>query len=119
MKLLGTVLTVSALALAGCASTKPANVVPQANGVYKVTGIAATENDALQSALKTAEATCEKRNLRHVVSDQITMYKGVVSQDTNKTVNKAQELAVYAGLWIPTLSGDSDYEVALTFTCEK
>lgn len=107
-----------AVILAGCATSKPANVVPMAGGTYKTTGISESEDDALKVALASAESTCGKRNMRHVVSNQETKYKGVVSEQTNRNLNKASELASLAGVYIPGLGGDDDYQVTLTFACE-
>nr|WP_198984915.1 hypothetical protein [Herbaspirillum sp. ASV7] len=107
------------LILAACASTQPANVVPMAGGQYRTTGIAETERDAEAAAVKAADATCAKQGKRPEVSDSKTKYKGVVSEDANRNINKAGELAASVGVWLPGLSGDDDYQVSLTFACVK
>lgn len=108
-----------ALILTACASTQPANVVPMAGGQYRTTGIAETERDAEAAAVKAADATCAKQGKRPEVSDTKTKYKGVVSEDTNRNINKVGELAASVGVWVPGLGGDDDYQVALTFACVK
>nr|WP_319564227.1 hypothetical protein [uncultured Rhodoferax sp.] len=105
---------------AGCASTPPlGNVIPQAGGSYQVISTGSTKNDALASALHTAESTCSARKMHHIVSGEQTKYKGVVSEETNTTLNKAQEIiAATTGAWLPTLSGDEDYQMTMSFSCE-
>lgn len=105
---------------AGCASTPPlGNVIPKAGGSYQVISTGSTKQEALASALHTAESTCNARKMRHIVSGEQTKYKGVVSEETNTTLNKAQELiAATTGAWLPTLSGSDDYQMTMTFSCE-
>lgn len=106
-----------AVMLTACASTQPANVLPLAGGQYRTTGIAETERDAQAAAIKAADSTCSKQSKRAEVSNIETKYKGVVSEVTNRNINKAGELAAAVGVWMPGLSGDDDYEVTLTFAC--
>lgn len=106
-----------ALILTACASTKPASVLPLTGGQYRTTGLGESENDATTSASKSAEMTCQKQNKRPEVSNVQTKYKGVVSEGTNRNINKVGELAASVGVWVPGLSGDDDYEVSLTFAC--
>jgi hypothetical protein len=109
-----------ALILTACASTKPANVMPLTGGQYKTTGMAASQDDAQKAALDAAAETCSKRNLRHVVQNETTAYKGVVSEDTNKNLQAVSAVLSWTRFrGIPTLSGDDDYQVTLTFTCES
>ena len=90
---------------AGCASTPPlGNVIPKAGGNYQVIASGSTKQEALASVLYTAESTCSARKMRHIVSGEQTKYKGLVSEETNTTMNKAQELiAATTGAWLPTL----------------
>lgn len=113
-------LSASILALAGCASApKMGNVIPQAGGVYQVAGVGESSEVALKSALFSAETTCKAQRKRHVITGQKTQYKGVVSEDTNRTVNAAaQVIANVTGSWVPSLSNDDDYQLTLTFACE-
>jgi len=106
-----------ALLVTACAS-KPANVVPMAGGTFRTTGFGESENDAQSAALKVAETTCSKSSKRHVVSNEQMKYKGLVSESTNKVLNKTGDLAAYVGAWVPGLGSDDDYEVTLTFACE-
>jgi|SRR5450830_1339026 len=106
-----------ALLVTACASSKPANVVPLAGGTFRTTGFGESENEAQSAALKVAESTCSKSNKRHVISAEQTKYKGVVSESTNRALNKAGDLASYVGAWVPGLGGDDDYEVTLMFSC--
>jgi hypothetical protein len=106
--------------LSGCASSpKMGNVIPQSGGKYEVVTTGPSNDEALQSGLFSAETTCKERKMRHVISSQSTAYKGMVSEDSNKTMDKAaQILTAVTGAWIPTLSSDDDYQVKLGFTCE-
>ena len=109
-----------ALILTACASTKPANVMPLAGGQYKTTGLGAAQEDAQKAALDAAEETCAKRKMRHVVQNESTAYKGVVSEDTNRnlgTVSAVLSWTKFGGF--PSLQADDDYQVTLTFTCES
>lgn len=109
-----------ALILTACASSKPANVMPLAGGQYKTTGMGAAQDDAQKAALDAAAETCGKRNLRHVVLNESTAYKGVVSEETNKNMQAVSAVLSWTRFrGIPTLSGDDDYQVTLTFTCES
>jgi len=55
------VLVVIGLALAGCAPLYPAQIAPEGNGVYLITQSSASAwLDARSSALKRANAFCEK-----------------------------------------------------------
>jgi hypothetical protein len=56
------------------------------------------------------------RKMRHVVSSQTMTYRGVVSEGSNKTMDKTAEiLTAVTGAWIPTLSSDYDFQVKLEF----
>jgi len=90
-----------------------------AGGNYKTTGIGESKEDALKTALASTESTCGKRSMRHVISNEETTYKGVVSEGANRPLNKVGELASFAGAWLPSLGGDDDYHVTLAFTCES
>lgn len=104
-------------ALAGCASV--GNVVPMPDGQYQVDGVARSNDDALQSALHSAEVTCNKQSKRHIVTAEKTSYKGTVSEDTNRAIDKAAlALASATGKFLPTLSNSDDYRTTLTFRCE-
>lgn len=107
--------------LTGCASgPKMGNIIPQAGGVYQVVTSGESKDEALKSALFSAESTCKERKMRHVVTSQKTAYKGMVSEDANRTINKAADIAsTLSGGWIPTLSNDDDYQMTLGFTCES
>lgn len=104
----------------GCASSPTmGNVIPQAGGKYEVVTVGASDDEAMKSALFSAESTCKERKMRHVVASRKTAYKGMVSEDANKTMDKAAEVLMLAtGALIPTLSGDDDYRVTLGFSCE-
>lgn len=108
-----------AVVLAACASTpEMGTVVPTPNG-YTATGTGESKDDALKSALYTAQVTCEKRHQRHVVHERTVEYRGLVSEEANRALDKAQEIAVVtSGKVFPTLSGDEDYRATLRFTCE-
>lgn len=119
MRAVLSVIAVSLLAV-GCASSpRLGNVIPQTGGNYQVMTFGASNEEALESALHSAEVTCKAKNMHHIVSGQQTKYKGVVSEDTNKALNVAQQIiASTAYTWVPTLSRDDDYQMTMSFTCE-
>jgi hypothetical protein len=106
-----------ALTLTACSTTKPANVLPLAGGQYKTTGFGGDENAAQGAAIKAAQSECDKQSKRLEVTSSQTKYKGVVSEETNQNLATASKIASYAGIWVPTLADDNDYEVTLQFTC--
>jgi hypothetical protein len=108
-----------AVLVSGCA-TAPASVIPQANGTYQVIGAGASKKEALDQALASADSTCAARKMRFVVKDQKAAYSGVVDEGTNKMIDTAAGLLQSVkGSVIPTLSGDDDYQMTLTFSCES
>jgi hypothetical protein len=109
-----------AFLVTGCASTpKMGNIIPAEGGIYQVVTTGETKDAALESALYSAETTCKGRQMRHVVLDQSTEYKGLVTEGTNQTIDKAQEIiAATTGTFFPTLSGENDYRNTMRFKCE-
>jgi len=107
--------------IGGCASTPDiGNVIPMEGGIYQGDGTGPSSESAMKSALYTAEATCKQQRKRHVIVSQKTQYKGVVSKETNRTIDSAaQVLANMTGKMIPTMSNDDDYQISLTFKCES
>lgn len=112
---------VTLASVAGCASTPDiGNVIPMEGGIYQGDGTGASSDSAMKSALYTAEATCKEQRKRHVIVSQKTQYKGLVSKETNRTIDSAaQALANMTGRLIPTMSNDDDYQISLTFKCES
>ena len=56
--------------------------------------------------------------MRHVVLSRSTEYNGVVSEEANQALEKAQEVVLMtSGELIPTLSGEDDYRMTLRFRC--
>lgn len=107
------------VALAGCSTPQMGNVLPMQGGLYQVDGVGAASDDAMKSALYSADTTCKGLNKHHVITGQKTTYKGVVSQDTNRALDTAaQVLASATGKYLPSLSNDDDYRITLTFKCE-
>lgn len=107
--------------LAGCAApTKMGNIIPQAGGKYQVVTSGESKDEALKSALFSAESTCKERKMRHIVTSQKTSYQGMVSEDANRTMDKAAGVvAALSGAWVPTLSNDDDYQITIGFACES
>jgi hypothetical protein len=96
------------------------NIIPQAGGVYQVVTTGPSKDEALKSALFSAESTCKERKMRHIIASQQSAYKGMVSEDTNKTMNKAAGIiSAVTGSWVPTISNDDDYQMTMGFTCES
>lgn len=104
------------IALAGCIAT--GQTIPKANGQYLAIGKGASKTAARDVVLKTASKTCKNQNKRHVMgNDEVTTYKGIVSEDTNRNVNAVLDIAAYAGVYAPGLSSKEDYEMTMEFTC--
>lgn len=120
MRTMSYLLAAVAVISSGCATApQMGNVIPQSGGKYEVLGTGESREEALKSALFSAESTCKERKMRHVVSNQSTAYKGIVSEESNKTMGKAAEIIGMAtGKWITTLSSEDDYQVKLNFSCE-
>ena len=111
---------ISILSLSGCAtSPKIGNVIPSEGGIYQAVSTGESRDSALESALYTAEKTCKARKMQHIVLDQKIEYKGILTEDSNKNLDKAQEIIVAAtGKWLPTLSSEDDYKINMRFKCE-
>lgn len=119
-KMLLAIVAASAI-FSGCASSPTmGNVIPLTGGNYEVASMGASQDEALKSALFTAESVCKERKMRHVIASKSTAYKGMVSEDANRAMDKASGFLMLAtGAYIPTLSGDDDYQVKLGFYCES
>ena len=101
----------------GCAP-QMGNVIPSEGGNYQVVTTGESRDEALRSALYSAETTCKERHMRHVVLSRSTEYNGVVSEETNQVLEKAQEIVlVTSGELLPTLSGEDDYRMNMRFKC--
>jgi cytochrome oxidase Cu insertion factor (SCO1/SenC/PrrC family) len=120
MKKLALIIAAAAL-VSACGTTKPrGTVIPQADNTYQTIAPGGSENAALKAALASAEWECKERNMRHIVLDKQTEYKGVVSQESNKMIDTAAGIfAAASGRFVPTLSGNDDYQVTLKFSCQQ
>lgn len=107
-------------ALAACTTVpEMGNVIPGENGLYRVIATGESEKIALQSALHSAEATCKGRGQRHIVIDQRTEYRGIVSETTMQAIEQAQRVfSAGTGQSLPRLAGEEDYRITLQFRCE-
>jgi hypothetical protein len=112
---------VAAAIFSGCASSPDlGNVIPGEGGIYDVVATGEDNEEALSSALSSAKATCEQRQMRFVVIDRKEEYKGLVSEGTNNVINKAAEIvAATTATYVPTLSGEDDYRLTMRFKCES
>lgn len=110
----------AAVIVAGCSSTpQMGNVIPGEGGVYQVIAKGESSDVALSSALHTAKTTCEQRSMRFVVLDQQAEYKGMVSEGANKALNQVSAIvAATTFQYVPTLSTEDDYRMAMRFKCE-
>jgi len=106
-----------ALILTACSTSKPPNVLPLSAGQYKTTGFGEDENAAEGAAIKAATEACEKQKRRLEVASREVKYKGAVSEETSKNLKTLSTVASFAGVFLPTLKDDNDYEVTLQFTC--
>ena len=105
------------LSLTACAP-KLGTVMPYEGGRYVSTGTADNAADALELANLTAAKCCTDQARRHVILNAENSYQGAVSEEAGRLLDTAADLAALAGGWVPTLSGDDDYQTRLTFRCE-
>jgi len=106
--------------LSGCVATpKMGNVIPEENSFYQVISVGKTADEALASALYSAETTCKQRSLRHIVLEHKTEYKGLVSESAGQVIDKALEIILKeTGEKTPAISKENDYRTTMRFRCE-
>jgi hypothetical protein len=116
------IILASTVVLFGCGSItspKMGNVIPQAEGKFQVMTTGSSQDSAMKSALYTAETTCKKKKMVHVVTGQNSTYKGLASEETSKKVAAAVGVvSAVSGLKLPSLAGE-DYHLTMDFYCEK
>ena len=116
------IILASTVVLFGCSSIsspKLGNVIPQAEGKFQVVSTGSSEESALKSALYTAETTCKKKKMVHVVTGQNASYKGLTSEANSKKVAAAVGVvSAVSGIKLSSLVGD-DYHITLDAYCEK
>lgn len=113
------VVSIAAVFLSGCATHRMGNVIPAENNLYQVISVEKTEEAALASALYSAETTCKQRQLRHIVLNHKTEYKGMVSAEAGETIEKVLEIILSeTGKKAPDVSGNNDYRTTMQFRCE-
>ncbi len=95
------------LLVAGCASqseklARHGRVIPQPEGFYQASGSHRNQDTALSIALASAEQTCVKRELRHVVYDSAnSAEETLVDEKIAKTADLISIGAFAAGRMIP------------------
>lgn len=106
--------------LAGCATApRMGSVIPKEGGVYQVISTGASEQEALESALHSAETTCRGRGLRHVVIEHRTEYKGLATEGTAQAIEKVRSIILgTTGQRAPQIAGEEDYRVSMQFRCD-
>lgn len=114
--------------LAGCATGPElpkvrGNVTPLANNAYQVTSTAANAQDAQKKALESAQAVCNERAMRHIVSSQKTEYKGQYGTEAARDIidQKNQTIAALKRQTyiVPLYERRNDYVATVDFTCER
>ncbi len=111
---------IAAAILSGCTTHRMGNVIPAENNLYQVISIGKTEDKALASALYSAETTCMQRQLRHIVLNHKTEYKGIVSAEAGEAIEKVLDIIISeTGSKTPDVSGDNDYRTTMQFKCES
>lgn len=107
-------------AISGCAlHPGMGNVIPLEGDNYEVITIDRNRDEVLKKALYSAEVTCKRRRMRHIVLDHRTEYRGVLSEDMRPTAEKAQKVFERAtGTTLPDLAEDDDYRTTMRFRCE-
>src|SRR5689334_6238125 len=73
-QLFGSIL--AAAFFAGCAAFDQTMLVPEPNGVYRAIALDQSDFTAQRSALNRASKTCSDRQMRSVVTNQITYFRG-------------------------------------------
>ena len=112
----GFVVTISSLV--ACASPH-ATVTAWAGGDYVAKATAGQGIRAEQTALQAARSTCADRGGRLTVLSSDIRYKGLVSEDANRTIDKARDLLlVTTGTAAPGLGTAEDYTANLRFVCD-
>lgn len=104
----------SLIFLAGCA--KVGTTIPGESSNIAI-GTGYTEIAALEMAVVTAEKHCDKHAKRHVIDGQKTTYKGILDEQSRNATDTASVIASYAGVYIPPLGNDDDYQVKAEFRC--
>lgn len=105
------------LSISACSSTPMVSVMPMEDGSFKTVATADTEPAALNSSLHIAESTCRERNLRHMIMNVNTRFRGMPARSADPMEQPA-ELARYVNSpTFPSLSANDDYEVKLQFRC--
>jgi hypothetical protein len=95
-------------------------VIPRENDSYEVVSTDADKNEVLKEALYSAEVTCKRRHLRHVVTDYRTEYRGLFSEEMQPAVEQARGIIeATTGRSLPPTSRDDDYRMTMQFRCES
>lgn len=112
------VLSLPLCLLAACSSA-PAklSLLPLEDGSYRGIAIAAGEPQALNGSLGLAESTCLGLQLRHVVADAQTRFRGPPLRVAERR-GLAAGLAAYVNApAFPSLEANDDYEADIQFKC--
>jgi hypothetical protein len=113
--------TLSTLALlTACASTPTSLVIPRENSQYDTVGIGKTRIIAMNQAMQSANSTCHAQRGQAIVISDKTRYNGVVDEQTGRIIERVgSAVGAIAGIVSPSISRDDDYEVTVTFRCQR
>jgi hypothetical protein len=108
-------LLLSALLISGCASNKGMTIPGETH--HQAIGQGYSNIESAEAATKSAASYCESLGKRHAVDDMTTNYKGTVSESTREGSELLSDVAAAAGVWIPSLGDDNDYQTTISFRC--
>lgn len=120
LKILLLAALVPSLLLAACATTPSSLVIPRENSQYDTVGVGKTRLVAMNQAIKSANSTCQSQRGQMVVVSDKTRYNGVVDEQTGRIIERVgSAVGAIAGIASPSMSRDDDYEVTVTFRCQR
>jgi hypothetical protein len=121
MTTLRTLATLSTLAvLTACASTPTSLVIPRENSQYDTVGMGKTRIIAMNQAMQSANSTCHAQRGQAIVISDKTRYNGVVDEQTGRIIERVgSAVGAIAGIVSPSISRDDDYDVTVTFRCQR
>lgn len=108
-----TILAVSVLTLAACAS-KPTTPTPTTE--LTAIGTDSSKSDSYENAFEQAEDFCKRWRAAPSVIQKQVKYNGQLTEGTSTAINTATDLAKTVGIWTPKINKDA-YETTITYKC--
>jgi hypothetical protein len=105
----------SPIVLLACATTPKMGIIfPQGDNSFAVSTSGKTKEDALSSAVYSAEQTCKKSNKSYIVLSQKVEYQGLVSESAAGIIDKATFMT---SALLPSIRSNEDYQASMSFKC--